>query len=121
MVDTTTVTTVVTQTSFLKTIQSNLDSTHWFLLFLGWLMYWLKVGNTTRMTCVGKPIIQAFWAENFIELPSSAIACIVLAVIAKSIPTDLVDLHGLLAVFMVGYTSSSVLNGLITMAKPTVK
>lgn len=117
--DSTTVTTVV-HTTFLQGIQSDLTPTGWFLLFLGWLMYWLKGFNAARLLAKGIPFgtwTSAFWQDNFLEIPISAISCLVLAILAKDMPTSMIDLHGTLAVFIVGYTSSSVLNGLITMSK----
>ena len=107
--------------TLISTIQSDLDATRWMLLFFGWLMYWLKTMNSSRTQYAGAPFLMAWWKDNFIEIPSSVIACFVLAMLAREIPTDLIDLKGLLSVFITGYSSSSILNGLITNFKPTQK
>lgn len=117
--DTTAITTV--RHGLLHIIQDDLDTTHWLLLFLGCVMYWLNKLNATRKLAAGAPYYKAFWADNLIEIPTSVLSCLVLAILAKGVSTDLIDLHGTIAVFMSGYFSSSVLNGLISAAKPNVK
>lgn len=106
------------ESTIYHSIQSSLDAQHWLLLFFGWLMYWLKAMNTVRMMQADKPFFTKFWADNSIEVPTSALACIVLAMMASGIPTDMIDMKGTLAVFLTGYSSSSILNGIITSAKP---
>lgn len=117
----TTATHVVDHVTFFRSLQGDLDPTHWFLLFGGLVFYWLKTLNATRIVAAGKPYLKDFWWDNWIELPTSIFACIILAVMAKSISTDLIDLHGVVSVFVVGYSSSSILNALITQGKPAIK
>jgi hypothetical protein len=124
MIDTTIVTTTahsITQTTLVKSIQADLDPTHWFLLFSGLLFYWSKTLNATRIVAAGKPYLRDFWRDNWIEMPTSVFACVILAVMAKSVSVDMLDLHGVVSVFMTGYFSSSILNALITQGKPSFK
>lgn len=99
-------------------IQDDLDPTHWALLFFGLIMYWLKSLNAARMAAQGKPFVADFWKDNWIEMPTSILSCVVLAMMAKNISTDLIDLHGTVTTFVVGYFSSSILNAVITQYKP---
>ncbi len=108
---------VVTKVNLIHSIQGALEPLNWFLLYLGLLMYWLNKLNAKRQEVNGVDFLTAFWKDNIIEIPSSIAACLVLAIISQSISTDLLDMHGSLSIFMVGYSSSSVLNGLITAAK----
>lgn len=120
--------TLVTTTSHsaLSEIGHSLQPIGWVLLVLGWLMYWLKNLNAARQTnkqlgTAGKiDWIRIFFADNFIEIPVSILSCLVLAILAPSIPPSLMDMRGMLSIFMVGYTASSMLNGLITTGKGAI-
>lgn len=94
----------------------NVDTLGWILIFCGWLLYWLKILNETRIKN-GDKYIGIFWKENFTEIPTSVVACVVLAILGDSIPSDLLDMHGRISTLLIGYSSSSILNSLITMAK----
>lgn len=116
--------TVVTKTTFIHGVQDVLTPMNWFLMFLGWVMYWLKSFNACRVASNGAPIItytKVFWQNNFVEVPISAISCLVIALLSTSISTDFIDLHGTLTVFITGYTSSSILNSIITQSRTTLK
>lgn len=117
----TTLVTTVTHTSVFRSVQDSLDAMHWLLMLLGWFLYWLKTINTVRVDCNGQPYMRKWAENNLIEIPTSMLYCIVVAIIAPEIPTDLIDLKGKVAVFMVGYTGGSVLNSIITNLKPIVK
>ncbi len=109
-----TVTQIVTTSHFIP----NMDSIGWILLFCGWLLYWFKVLNEARIKAgKGNPYIGQFKDDNIFEIPTSVIACFVLAILGNSIPADLLDMHGRISTLLIGYSSSSILNSLITMAK----
>ncbi len=108
------VTTVVTRSPLVP----NMDSIGWILLFCGWLLYWLKVLNACRMAAgKGNPFASNFWQENMFEIPTSIVACLVLAILGNAIPSELLDMHGRISTLLIGYSSSSILNSIITMAK----
>lgn len=107
-------------TTLYGTIKNSLEPLQWFLMLLGCFMYWLKTLNTKAQAMKGvsrKAILSAWAEDNFIEVPTSVLSCVVLAVIGADIPTEMIDLHGKLAVFIAGYSSSSILNGVITTGK----
>lgn len=107
--------------STIDEITQSVDAIGWLLIFLGWLMYWLKKLDEERMEHKVKGIIgswhSVFISENIFEIPISLIACFVLVILAPSIPTDLIDLNGKISNFLIGFAGSSILNGLITKSK----
>lgn len=113
--------TTVTTTSTITSIAQALSAMGWICLFLGWLMYWLKKLDDVRLSNKGVPIkqyVSIYFGDNWIEIPSSAIACLVLALLGTEIPTSLLDMRGLVSLFLVGYANSSILNKVITRMKP---
>lgn len=109
--------------TIISEITQTTDAMGWVLLFAGWLMYWLKKLDDKRAEMKSKGVkdirvwASGFIADNLFEVPISLVACFVLIIFAPSIPTDLIDLHGRISIFMVGFASSSILNGLITKSK----
>jgi hypothetical protein len=105
-------------------IKSSLDFVGWTLLFLGWVLYWLKNLDNER-----RKDTRSFWSapvkqfllDNVIEIPISAIACLVIAILSNDIPADIIDLHGRISILLAGYSSSSILNSLLSYCKPAVK
>ena len=95
----------------------NMDLMGWLLLFCGWTLYWLKTLNQSRIDSKGQPYMPTFLKNNAIEIPTSIISCFVLAILGNDIPSELLDMHGRISTLMIGYASSSILNGLITMSK----
>ena len=119
--DTTFVETTITTTSTLTNIVQAITPVGWVCLFLGWLMYWLKKLDDARLSNKGQPIkyyLTIWGQDNWIEIPSSAISCLVLALLGTEIPTSLLDMRGLVSLFLVGYANSSILNKVITRIKP---
>lgn len=112
--DTITTTTIQTITTSLI---PNMDAISWILLFSGWLLYWLQKLNQYRIEKKGEPFAKFFFKDNMFEIPTSVIACLVLAILGDSIPPDLLDMHGRISTLIVGYSASSILNSLITMGK----
>lgn len=102
--------------SAIKEISHSLDPMGWVLLFLGWIMYWFKKMDETRKA---KPEgwFAFFVSDNTLEIPISALSCLVLAILADEIPTDLIDMKGKLSIFFIGFGASSFLNGMLTKAK----
>lgn len=99
-------------------ISNVLDPIGWVLLFLGWLMYWLKNLNQAKKDSKGNPQwFSLFINDNLFEIPVSVVSCLVLALLADSIPPDIMDMKGKLSILIVGYSASSILNGLITNFK----
>jgi hypothetical protein len=117
-------TSIVTHHTVITQISNNLEPIGWVLLFLGWLLYWFKQLDTVRSANKGKGAkvwAPLFFADNIFEIPTSLLACFVLVILGKDIPTDLIDLKGKLSILLIGYSSSSILNGLITKFKPAPK
>ena len=84
-------------------------------------MYWLKKLDDARLSNKGQSIkyyVSIWGQDNWIEIPSSAISCLVLALLGTEIPTSLLDMRGLVSLFLVGYANSSILNKVITRIKP---
>ena len=106
-------TTVTEKTSLIP----NMDTIGWVLLFCGWLLYWLKELNACRIGNKNGPFLTKFWQSNMFEVPTSLISCFVLAILGNSIPPDLLDMSGRISTLLIGYSSSSILNSLITMGK----
>lgn len=104
-------------TSLVKTIEGNLSPIGWTLLFFGLLFYWLKNLNAARLAATGKPYLADFWNDNYFEIPTSLLSCVVLAIMSPQIPPTLMDMTGYLSIFLVGYSASSILNGLISGVK----
>ena len=104
-----------------KAIANSLESEQWLILFIGWAMYWFKQLDTARRldtkSFFSVPL-HDFAIANIFEVPISFISCIVIAIIGPSLPTSLIDMHGLLAVFLSGYSSSSIVNSLLSYRKP---
>lgn len=108
------------QTGKIAMITNSTDMMGWTLLFLGWLLYWGK--KLKEMQLVNKGIsikiwIATFFLDNLFEIPISLGSCIALVLLAPYIPSDVIDLHGKLSLFLVGFGGGSLLNGLITQGK----
>lgn len=89
----------------------------WFMLYLGWLAYWGKKLNEINQSNKDKTILcrlGMFWNENWVEVPFSALACIVLALITDLPPSVSGSKFIMGSVFSLGYSSSSVLNFVVT-------
>ena len=98
-------------------LSDSLDAMGWLILFIGWLLYWLKkMDEEKRKAKVENRSgwFGAFVEDNSFECPISLIACVILALLSSSIPKDIIDMSGRLSVFIVGYSASSILNGLLT-------
>ena len=105
-------------TAFVE-ISHSLTPMGWVLLFLGWLMYWLKKLKEMQMAEKGNDAwFSKFIKENIIESIISVVSCLALAIFSKEIPAELMDTQGLISVFLIGYGASSILNSIITQAKP---
>jgi len=118
--DSTLVTTVVsttTHTTFIEGVQQALSPMNWFFMGLGLFAYWSKTLNMCRLAANGEPYIKKFWQDNWIEMPTSLVSCLTIALLSKQIDTKLIDLHGSVTVFLVGYGNSSILNNFITQTK----
>jgi hypothetical protein len=102
-------------------IAGSLDPLNWFLLFLGWFMYWLKLLDKERRkdtrSFFSAPL-RDFLVANIFEIPISFLSCIVAAIISPEVPHYLIDMSGRLAVFGIGYMSSSILNSIMSYRKP---
>lgn len=91
----------------------------WFILYLGWFAYWGKKLNEINQSNKEKPIsirLGMFWNENWVEVPFSALACVVLALITDLPPSVSGSKFIMGSVFSLGYSSSSVLNFMVTSA-----
>ena len=107
-------------TAFVE-ISHSLTPMGWVLLFLGWLMYWLKKLKEMQITEKGNDAwFSKFIKENIIESIISVVSCLALAIFSKEIPAELMDTQGLVSVFLIGYGSSSILNSIITQAKTKI-
>ncbi len=105
-------------------IAQNMDTMGWLLLFLGWALYWLKQLDTARRkdtTSFFSVPLKDFFKSNMIEFPISAIACLIIAILANNIPPELIDLRGRISILLAGYSSSSILSGLLAYRKPLEK
>lgn len=105
-------------------IVHSLDTTGWVLMFLGWLLYWLKQLDKARRSDTRStwsvPVLM-FLSTNAFEIPISLVGCLVIAMLGAEIPADLIDLtHGRLACLISGYSASSVVEGLIGYRKKQV-
>lgn len=100
-------------------ITGALDSIGWFLLFLGWLMYWLKGLDDLRKSNkdFSGSILKNFFMQKIFEIPISALSLLAVAIMSDEIPATLIDLHGKISLFLAGYASSSILNGLLSYRK----
>lgn len=104
-------------------IANSLDYVGWVLLFLGWAIYWLKTADAyikdkrknSRLATF--EAIGSFFSNNFIEIPTSLLTCLALAILAPYVPKELMDMQGKISIFITGYFSSSALNSLITKYK----
>ena len=102
-------------------IINSMDSMEWFLMFLGWLMYWLKGLDDLRKEnkIFNLDTVQEFFMQKIFEIPLSAISLVVVALLSSEIPATLIDLNGKISLFLAGYASSSILNGLLSYRKKT--
>lgn len=99
---------------------TNLTPEHMIILLitLGWITYWLKQIDVVKSANLEKSIGEIFgifFMQNWLEIPISAIA-VVLVILSGQAPepTDTLDYA---TVFMLGFGSSSFLNGLITKGR----
>ena len=114
---------VVTQQhiSTIAAISNAISGIGWTSLFLGWLYYWFKKLDEVRISNAEKTIkeyVALFARDNWIEVPMSALSCLILAIFSTEIPPKLLDMQGIVSLFMVGYANSSILNKTITKMKP---
>lgn len=107
----------------LKTqIVNSMDAMQWLLMFLGWFAYWLKELNTLRRSKGFRwSLLRAYISLNIFEIVSSILALVIVPLLADEIPPTLIDLNGKIAVFIVGYSCTSILNGLISLRKQIAK
>ena len=106
-----TVTSITTSVS--KEVWQALPPLLWFILYAGWLAYWGKKLSEVNASNKALPIIQIlkiYWKDNWVEIPSSALACLILALITDLPPSVMGDKMVMGFVFALGYSSSSVLN-----------
>lgn len=110
-------------TDSLSAIKNSTDSMGWILLFLGWLLYWGKKIKEVQVINKGISIriwFSAFLLDNLFEIPISFLSCVALVLLSPFIPPDVIDLHGKLSLFLVGFGGGSLINGLITQGKNSV-
>mgnify|MGYP003342738218 FL=1 len=100
-------------------ITGSLDSIGWFLLFLGWLMYWLKGLDELRKAnkVFNFALIKDFFTQKVFEILISVLSLLAVAIMSDEIPSTLIDLKGNISLFLAGYASSSILNGLLSYRK----
>lgn len=101
----------------MQSVAPGIDGVGWLLLFLGWLLYWLKEINEYRTRKVEGNYVVVFWTDNVFEIPISLLSCLILAILSDTIPPELVNMHAKISTLFLGYGSSSILNGLITAGK----
>jgi hypothetical protein len=101
-------------------IANTMDAMGWALMFLGWLLYWIKKLDEVKGSYKkeNKPDwFAAFKSDNGFEILTSIVSCFALAILSAEIPTDIIDMKGRISVLIIGYSSSSIINGLITKGK----
>lgn len=88
---------------------------------MGWFLYWLKKLDVERRKDTAHFFsvpIRDFLVSNIFEIPISALSCVLLAVISPYIDPSLLDLKGVISIILVGYSSSSIFNSLLSYRKP---
>ncbi|MEI7803176.1 MAG: hypothetical protein WCI97_11050 [Bacteroidota bacterium] len=114
MTDTLTHITTTVGTTLSSQVYSALSSMEWFLLFLGWLMYWLKGMDDLRKTnnMFTLDAFKSYLSQKIFEIPISILSLVIIALFAAEL-----DIHGKLSVFLSGYAASSIVNGLLAYKK----
>ena len=124
--DTASVTTTIqtiTTASVTQEISQALTPLLWVLLIIGWLMYWLKKLNQTRIAKADLGVLgylQCYVSENWIEIPTSLLCCLTLALNADLPPSTMDTVFTKISVFMMGYSNGSIINTVITSQKDKV-
>lgn len=79
-------------------------------------MYWFNKFDEARDKgkAAKKPWFNQFVNENIVEVPMSAFACGILVVLGNDIPVEVFDFHSRGSTLLVGYSSSSILNGILS-------
>lgn len=112
---------VITHVTVTQQIAGSLQPIGWVLIFTGWIAYWLKALNTARRLDTNSfwsVPLKDFCMANVFEFGFSLLACFIL-VLTDQVPASFMDSPmGKIAIFMLGYGSSSALNGLISLTKP---
>lgn len=91
------------------------------MLIIGWVLYWLKMLDEARRKDLRKVFsvpLRKFLFEKIIEIFTSGIICVTLFIVKDEIPTELFDLKGKISLLLIGYSSSSILNNLLSYRKP---
>lgn len=123
MIDTVT-TTITSSHGTITIISSLLSPIEWVSLYFGLIMYWLKKLDEVRIENHEKPIkeyLAIFFRDNWIEIPTSGLSCLCMALFSSEIPASLLVMKGIVALFCIGYANSSILNRVITRVKPQVQ
>lgn len=100
--------------SLANEIYNSLDPMGWALLICGWLVYWLMKLNSERKNRGDLFSCKKFFSYNVFEILISIATCVTLAIISESVSKDIIDLHGKVSIWYAGYSSSSILNGIIS-------
>lgn len=110
--------TITTITQVTNVFTEQLTALGWILVIGGLIMYWLKQADAARAKAKasGTEWFNFFLRDNVIEFLVSSLACIALVFLGLSLnPTDTPTK---IADFMLGFGSTSALNGLISRVKP---
>jgi hypothetical protein len=118
--DTTSIVTTVQTISVTNEVYGKLTPVLWFLLYLGLFIYWLTKLNTIKKENIDKSVGQIFsifGKDNWLEIPLSAIGCLVFAIFSD-LPQSSMDSTAIMVmVFGTGLGGSSFINSLITQSK----
>lgn len=116
-------TTYVTVTEVTKSVSheiwTSLPPFLWFILYCGWLFYWGKKMQEINASPAHDALsifekIKLFWKENWMEVPSSALSCMILGIVTELPPSVMGAKIIIIFVFGLGYSNGSALNFLIT-------
>ena len=100
-------------------IANSVPAIGWVVLSLGLLMYWMKNLVTLRKEtkAFGATTLKDFFSQNIFEIPMSLISVLAIAILAPYIPADLIDTHGILSLFLIGFSGGSIISGLTSLGK----
>lgn len=101
--------------------------THWYVMSLGWLFYWLTQIDKDRRLAKANGVNVRIWFRNGLfdfflektfEFISSIVACMAFATLSSEIGFKYdIDVASILTVFGIGYMNSSFLNWILFYRK----